>query len=136
MHPSIETDTSPAFKAAPGTGGSGHTRRVRLLVIGAALAAALAITAATASSASGARLRVVARHPLTVVGSGFQANERVTVTALVAGRHVASARANGRGRFRVRFRRVQVKRCAFYIIAARGALASFAIVRNRACASR
>ena len=73
---------------------------MRLAAVVSALVAALAFAAA-APSASAARLRVVAKHPLTVVGSGFQ-----------------------------------VKRCAAYIIAARGSLASFAIVRARnACAS-
>jgi hypothetical protein len=115
-------------------GSVGHTRRMRLAVV-TALAAALAFAAA-APSAGGARLRVVAKHPLTVVGSGFRSDERVTVTAIVAGKHVATVRASTSGRFRLRFRRVQVKRCAAYVIAARGSLASFAIVRARsACAA-
>jgi hypothetical protein len=108
---------------------------MRLAVVVNALAAALAFASA-APSAAGARLRVVAKHPLTVVGSGFRSDERVTVTAIVAGRHVTTVRASTSGRFRLRFRRVRVKRCAFYIITARGSLASFAIVRSRAaCAS-
>jgi hypothetical protein len=80
---------------------------------------------------------VSARKPLTVVGRGFQPNERVTVTAIVAGKHVAKARATAVGRFRVRFRHVRVKRCAAFIVSARGALASFAIAQVRSqCAAR
>ena len=108
---------------------------MRLAVVVTMLAAALAFATA-AASAGGASLRVVARHPLTVVGSGFRSDERVTVTAIVAGKHVATVRAGTAGRFRLRFRRVRVKPCAAYIIAARGSLASFAILRVRnPCAS-
>ncbi len=71
------------------------------------------------------------RQPLTIVGRGFQPNERVTVTAIVAGKHVARVRATTLGRFRVRFRHVRAKRCATFLVSARGALASFAIVRVR-----
>ena len=98
------------------------------------LLAALAL-ASPASPATRAHLRVLARDPLTVVGSGFHPNERVTVTAIVGGKHVAKVRASTSGRFRVRFRHVRAKRCLSYVISARGALASLAILSVRsACA--
>jgi len=108
---------------------------VRLLVLMTIVAAALLLVGG-ASPATRPSVRVAARQPLTVVGRGFQPNERVTVTAIANGRHVARVRATVAGRFRVRFRHVRVKRCLAFIVSARGSLASFAILNIRsACAA-
>ena len=122
---------SPGFNRA----GFGHTRRVRPIVVTTVVAAALLLVAG-ASSATRPSVRVASRQPLTIVGRGFQPNERVTVTAIANGRHVTTVRATAAGRFRVRFRHVRVKRCLAFIVSARGSLASFAILNIRcACAA-
>ena len=70
-----------------------------LSVVGVVLVSAL-----SASAASKPSLRMIDREPLVVRGEGFQAGERVRVTALTGiGPRFATVTAVG-GRFRVAFR--------------------------------
>jgi hypothetical protein len=89
-----------------------------------ALAAVLLVSGGAARPA----LRPLDLDPLTLAGSGFRKNERVTL--LVAAPPVVKStklRANARGRFRVVFR-VKVGRCdpaVVQAIGARGSRATF-----------
>jgi hypothetical protein len=77
-------------------------------------------------------LRPVDLDPLTLAGSGFRANERVTLL-VVAPPVVKSTRlrANARGRFRVVFR-VKVGRCDAAVVQAIGARGSRATFQHDA----
>ena len=75
-------------------------------------------------------LRPLDLNPLTLAGSGFRANERVTL--LVAAPPVVKStklRANTRGRFRVVFR-VKVGRCDAVVVQAIGARGSRATFQH------
>jgi hypothetical protein len=88
-------------------------------------------------SAAKPRLSVVSTTPLVVAGTGFRAGE--TVRLIVKADAGASSRrdeASGAGRISVRFRGLEVDRCDYLIITARGDKGSLAQLRRmpRACA--
>jgi hypothetical protein len=95
----------------------------------------LAVIAAVALTGGGAatpRLRAVDLDPLTLSGTGFRKNERVTL--LVAVPPVVKTtklRANARGRFRIVFR-VKVGRCDAAVVQAIGARGSRATFQHDA----
>ena len=103
---------------------------MRLLLALAGLAALIAV--APAWPAGKPLLQVARNNPLTVSGSRFHPYERVTVTAVIRGRHVRKTTSSAGGRFKVRFRTLRVGRCPNYVITARGARGSVAILRIRA----
>ena len=74
-------------------------------------------------------LDAVRKTPLTVVGTGFRALERVTLTAEVGGdRATVRVRADRHGALRAVFRGIFVGRCLGYAVVARGAAGSRAAV--------
>lgn len=85
---------------------------MRWVACAAAAVAAVAFAASAAAQPSKASLRLVSLQPLSVVGQGFAARERVRVEATtstdVVRRRVVASRA---GSFRVRFDGVNVSRC-------------------------
>jgi hypothetical protein len=92
----------------------------------------LALVAVVLVSGGSARpaLRPLDLDPLTLAGSNFRANERVTL--LVAAPPVVKStrvRANARGRFRVVFR-VKVGRCDAAVVQAIGARGSRATFQH------
>ncbi|MGE5273032.1 MAG: hypothetical protein ACM3QU_04565 [Verrucomicrobiota bacterium] len=100
-------------------------RRLALLLTGAALLAPPAV-------ASGAAvLRAVGTAPLTVRGARFLPSERVTVRVLVPGPvRVHVIRASAGGTFTTTFTAVSLRRCARYVILARGSKGSSATLRR------
>ncbi len=84
-----------------------------------ALLAALALPAQAATTQK-ARLAILDLAPFTVHGTGFAARERVTVVALVDGRHVHTLTATVSGRFTTRFLSVQAGPCTPYRVRATG----------------
>jgi len=105
---------------------------------GTALILAIAAAAAVAASAQGrtARtptLKVIDTHPLVVVGTGFVARERVTVSALTSlGPRFVTTRATARGVFRVLVGRFTQPCGKPFAVRARGAAGSRATVRLEA----
>ena len=72
--------------------------------LAAVLLVALVVTASSAAAEqTRASLRLVNDSPLTLVGSGFAAGERVRVSVVAPERRLALARAGRTGRFTVRF---------------------------------
>ena len=91
-----------------------------------ALVGVLLLTGASARPA----LRPLDLNPLTLAGSGFRANERVTL--LVAARTLVKStkvRSNALGRFRIVFR-VKVGRCDAAVVQAIGARGSRATYQH------
>ena len=84
-----------------------------------AIAAAVAVCAAGAAASPRPSLTVTSGAPFTVRGVHFVPAERVTVVALVRGRHVRHVVASAKGTFTARFR-VSVERCQGWIVTARG----------------
>jgi hypothetical protein len=94
--------------------------------------AMIAAVALTGGGAATPRLRAVDLDPLTLSGTGFRKNERVTL--LVAAPPVVKStklRANARGRFRIVFR-VKVGRCDAAVVQAIGAHGSRATFQHDA----
>jgi hypothetical protein len=104
---------------------------MRTVTLVAACAAAIAV-GTTAQAQGSAKLRVVDTTPLVVAGSGFQASERVTVTAMTTlGLRIVRLRASTAGTFRAGFR-ISTRPCTRpFAIRARGAAGSVATVTMR-----
>jgi hypothetical protein len=100
----------------------------------ATLAVYLALLAVAASgggsSSRDTALRVADTAPFSVRGTGFRAQERVRVVALVRGRHVKAVVATATGTFRVRFVSVSVPACDGYFVRATGNKGSRAYLRH------
>jgi hypothetical protein len=108
-------------------------RRTGLILLPIALAAALA---SVSTARTGPALKIRPAAPLVVVGSGFVARERVTITVRLARKRVDArrVRAGAAGTFRVRFSPFLVTdTCSgSLLILARGAAGSRASV-SRPC---
>jgi hypothetical protein len=95
------------------------------------LLVAAAVASASASAAA-PRLRIVDRSPLVLVGSGFGAGERVTVTVVLGGtKGRRLLRSSAAGAFRAGFPKLVYDRChgalAVTAVGARGHRAAFAV---------
>ena len=104
---------------------------MRSVTLIAACAAALA-GGTTAQAQASPMLRVVDTTPFVVVGSGFQAAEGVSVTAMTTlGPQIVRVRATTSGTFRARFP-ISARLCVRpFAIRARGAAGSVATVTRR-----
>jgi hypothetical protein len=82
-------------------------RHTALILLAIALAAA---SASVSGARTGPALKIRSAAPLVVVGSGFVARERVTITVRLAGKRVDARRlrAGAGGTFRLRFRTLLV----------------------------
>ena len=92
-----------------------------------ALAAAFAAPAAAVGSA---RVRLVDRDPVSVVGAGFRPAERVTVTVTadtLSLRRVVSA--TGEGRISARWQRSLAEGCSAVLVRAVGSAGSRAVLK-------
>jgi hypothetical protein len=103
---------------------------VRAVVVGlTALLAALSLTA-SASAGTPARLRVAGTQPLVVLGSSFDPGERVTLTAMTfTGPKRVLAKATRKGAFRASFRLREQPCGRAFMVVARGAAGSHALLR-------
>ena len=78
-----------------------------------------------------ATLAVVDESPVTVIGRGFLAKERVTLRTSVAGHlHRKVVTANRLGRFTAQFDGVEAAQCSPYAVSAVGARGSRATTRK------
>ena len=104
---------------------------MRTVTLFAACAAVLAVCT-TAQAQGPPKLRVVDTTPLMVVGNGFRASERVTVTAMTSfGPRIVRLRATTTGAFRASFW-IHAQPCAQpFAIRALGAAGSVATVTMR-----
>ena len=98
--------------------------------VAGAIVVAVAVCAASASASQRPTLAVTSAAPFTVRGAHFVPAERVTVVAMVRGRHVRRVVANANGTFTARFR-VSVDRCQGWIVTARGNHGSRAALKIR-----
>lgn len=90
------------------------------------LVAGLLPSAGASGSGSKARLMLVDRSPVVVLGTSFRAGEAVRVRAIVRGgpRLTKSVNAGGNGAFKARFASLSVRRCSFVTVHATGARGS------------
>ncbi len=84
---------------------------MRRTLLAAAVTALTLAPAGGAGSAAQPSLRVVKRTPLTVVGSNFNAAEKVVLTVAWQGTHRLKRIATAAGTFRATFTDVGVSRC-------------------------
>jgi small neutral amino acid transporter SnatA (MarC family) len=91
------------------------------------LGALALLPAAYGSPARTARVAITDMAPFTVHGSGFAANESVTITVEAKQRAVRKKTAGPTGTFTVRFLTVTVDRCASYVVRAVGSKGSLAV---------
>ena len=99
-----------------------------LLSVPLLAAALLALPAGAAGTKTS--LAVVDESPVTVLGRGFVARERVTLRTSIAGRlHRKVVTANRLGRFTAQFDGVDVQ-CSPYVVSAVGARGSRATTRK------
>ena len=87
--------------------------------LGVAICALLFVTAASASGAGSARLVIADREPLTIRGTRFAPNEKVTVLVSGQVQRTRSIRADSRGSFTTVFR-VSLGRCDAVVVQAFG----------------
>jgi len=92
------------------------------------------LTANAADTKLHPSLRALRLTPPTFVGSGFHAHERVAVSLAILPADRERARADARGRFRVRL--AAVPACGAWSVRAVGSRGSLAVYRHTACASR
>jgi hypothetical protein len=103
---------------------------ITVLAAAAALAAGLA-AGRPAATAAKPKLRVLTEVPFVVVGSGFRGGENVQVTVRGKTRRASKTdKASTTGRIHVRFLRMPLGRCPFYVVAARGDRGSRAGLRS------
>jgi hypothetical protein len=93
-----------------------------------ALVAALLPVAAVASSRT-ARVTVPSISPVSVHGTNFRSNERVTVTVSAKSTRTKTLTANARGSFWTTFRGLTIGHCDLYTVRARGNRGSSAFLR-------
>jgi hypothetical protein len=74
-------------------------------------------------------LQMTSRTPLTVQGLNFKAREHVTVTVAAKSTKQKGAVATPAGTFRIAFDDVSVGRCGEFVIRARGARGSTALLK-------
>jgi len=79
----------------------------------------IAVLASTAGAGTRPSLRVAATNPVTIVGTGFKAGERVRVTVSTAGERATRLTvASARGWFRVRFAGIRAaSECKVFAVA-------------------
>jgi hypothetical protein len=105
----------------------GHTTRMRTI---AALAAALVLAGiGSAAVECTPTLQMTSRVPFAVQGLNFKAREHVTVSVLSKTTKQKPVVATPTGTFRVVFDDVSVGRCGDFIIRARGARGSTALLK-------
>ena len=100
-------------------------------LLAASLATTAAVAGASAQTERSPNLRLVSSKPFVVAGAGFRARERVTVsviTTVAPTPRIVHTRANAAGAFRVRLT-LFTRPCAQpYVITARGAAGSIAVL--------
>lgn len=111
-----------------------------LSLLAATLAAAAVATAASAQIERAPDLALVGQKPLVVAGTGFKPRERVTLAAITVSAprpSVVGARARATGSFRSRLAAFTAPCGEPYVITARGAAGSIAVLPLQAppCAS-
>ena len=104
---------------------------IAVLVAAAVLAATLVGGLGAGGSAAKPRLTVLAQQPFVVVGTGFRGGETVRVS--VRGEAAPASKtgtASAAGRIAVRFPRLALDECSYYVVAARGNKGSRAGLRS------
>ena len=100
-------------------------------LLAAMLAAVAVAVGASAQTARSPILRLVSSKPFVVAGTGFKARERVTVSAITAVAptpRIVRTRANAAGSFRVSLRLFTQPCAQPYVITARGATGTIAVL--------
>ncbi len=87
-----------------------------------------ALLPTAAASTAAAHVAVPSRSPVVVRGTGFHANERVTVTVSAKSTHTKRVTANRLGNFRVTFLGFSLGYCEIYSVRARGSRGSSAVL--------
>ena len=106
---------------------TGNIRVVKLAVALVCLSALLAGGAAAATRT--AHVTLVSNSPASVLGTGFRATERVTLTVSATETRTKRVTAGARGNFRTTFAGFSVKFCVPYTLQARGSRGSRAFVK-------
>jgi hypothetical protein len=107
--------------------------KIATVFLGLALAAGTAAALSLGSTATAKpALRLAAKHPLAINGTGFKHRERVTVSAVASGtRNVDRVRANSAGAFTATFENVDYDPCSSELrvraVGARGSTATLKI---------
>ncbi len=93
-----------------------------------ALALFFVLLPTAAASTGAAHITVPSRSPVAVRGTGFRANERVTVTVSAKSTHTTRVTTNRLGNFRATFRGFSLGYCEIYSVRARGSRGSSAVL--------